>query len=311
MMAFFLVMWLINSTRRETKAAIVQYFNPVQLVNSSPNVKGLRDPTESGQGRSNQKTDFQGGAGRSAEPSAQGIEHASEAILHKEPLKALDEIEAREPNVSEHDQELSGAAAHLGDPFDRAHQHQIPQRNNQPPGGSLAESAGEPLTGFAPHKEADVAHISRLHDTLEKIILTESAGKRGAPQLSVTQTEEGFLISLTDGANFSMFNVGSIEPRPQLVKILAKIGQVLAKEVGDIEIRGHTDGRSYKSASYDNWRLSSDRANLANYMLQRGGLRETRIKTISGFADRQLKVPNDPNADVNRRIEILIRREMR
>jgi len=29
MMAFFLVMWLINSTSKETKAAIVQYFNPV------------------------------------------------------------------------------------------------------------------------------------------------------------------------------------------------------------------------------------------------------------------------------------------
>ncbi len=296
MMAFFLVMWLINSTTKETKAAIVQYFNPVQLVNSSPNVKGLRDPTESGQGRSNQKTDFQGGAGKVAEPPAQGTERVSEATLHTDPLKALDEIEAREPIASQHEQ---AAATKLGDPFDRVQQ------------GSLAEFAKEPITESSAHREADASQISRLREALETIILTESIGKRGAPQLSVTQTKEGSLISLTDGANFSMFNVGSIEPKPQLVRILAKIGQGLSNEAGDVEIRGHTDGRSYKSASYDNWRLSSDRANLANYMLQRGGLRETRIREISGFADRQLKTPNDPNADVNRRIEILIRREAR
>ena len=44
MMAFFLVMWLINSTSKETKAVIVQYFNPVKLTDSTPASRGVNDP---------------------------------------------------------------------------------------------------------------------------------------------------------------------------------------------------------------------------------------------------------------------------
>ena len=87
MMAFFLVMWLINSTTKETKAAIVQYFNPVQLVNSSLNVKGLRDPSESGQGKSNQKSDFGGENAASSTQSNSAVRDLVEAALHEEPLK--------------------------------------------------------------------------------------------------------------------------------------------------------------------------------------------------------------------------------
>ncbi|MEK8124580.1 flagellar motor protein MotB [Methylocystis sp. IM4] len=52
MMAFFLVMWLINSTSKETKAVIVQYFNPVQLVDTTKAHKGLRDPATGSEGKS-------------------------------------------------------------------------------------------------------------------------------------------------------------------------------------------------------------------------------------------------------------------
>ena len=73
-----------------------------------------------------------------------------------------------------------------------------------------------------------------------------------------------------------------------------------------IAIRGHTDGRPFKKGAYDNWRLSSDRAQSAYYMLIRGGLAENRVSQISGFADKRLQVPNDPLAPANRRIEILL-----
>ena len=43
MMAFFLVMWLISANDK-TKAVIARYFNPVQLVDSTPQPKGLEDP---------------------------------------------------------------------------------------------------------------------------------------------------------------------------------------------------------------------------------------------------------------------------
>ena len=49
------------------------------------------------------------------------------------------------------------------------------------------------------------------------------------------------------------------------------------------------------------------RAQIAYYMLVRGGVEESRFDRIEGHADRGLKVPGDPNAAQNRRIEILLK----
>ncbi|MCP4073319.1 MAG: MotB family protein [Hyphomicrobiales bacterium] len=44
MMAFFLVMWLINSSSEETKRAVASYFNPIKLTDRISNPKGKRTP---------------------------------------------------------------------------------------------------------------------------------------------------------------------------------------------------------------------------------------------------------------------------
>ena len=123
----------------------------------------------------------------------------------------------------------------------------------------------------------------------------------------VRQVEEGLLVSLTDDASFGMFAVGSAEPRPELVRVIDKIGPLIAKRRGMIIVRGHTDNRPYKSDNYDNWRLSTARAQMAYYMLVRSGIDAQRIEHVEGYADRRPKLPNDPAAAQNRRIEILIR----
>uniref|UniRef100_UPI0032165D5A flagellar motor protein MotB n=1 Tax=uncultured Roseibium sp. TaxID=1936171 RepID=UPI0032165D5A len=48
MMAFFLVMWLINVTDDSVKSGVAQYFNPVKLASTAPNKKGLNDPNVAG-----------------------------------------------------------------------------------------------------------------------------------------------------------------------------------------------------------------------------------------------------------------------
>ena len=104
-----------------------------------------------------------------------------------------------------------------------------------------------------------------------------------------------------------MFNIGSAVPRREMVLAMEKIGKLLAARKGSILIRGHTDGRPYMvDGRNDNWRLSLDRAQSAYYMLTSGGLDEKRVVQVSGFADRRLKLPDDPFNDANRRIEILI-----
>ena len=46
MMAFFLVLWIVNSTSKETRSSVARYFNPVKLAETSPARKGLQDPKE-------------------------------------------------------------------------------------------------------------------------------------------------------------------------------------------------------------------------------------------------------------------------
>jgi chemotaxis protein MotB len=43
MMAFFLVMWLINAANEETKAAVAAYFNPVKLMDRQTRPKGIEE----------------------------------------------------------------------------------------------------------------------------------------------------------------------------------------------------------------------------------------------------------------------------
>ena len=43
MMCFFLVMWLINASNEETKAAVASYFNPVKLIDRNATRKGLEE----------------------------------------------------------------------------------------------------------------------------------------------------------------------------------------------------------------------------------------------------------------------------
>jgi chemotaxis protein MotB len=84
------------------------------------------------------------------------------------------------------------------------------------------------------------------------------------------------------------------------------IARSLKDRPGMIVVRGHTDAHPYRSAIYDNWRLSSARAQVAYYMLARAGVPESRFERIEGYADRRLRDPSHPFAAENRRIEILL-----
>jgi chemotaxis protein MotB len=155
-------------------------------------------------------------------------------------------------------------------------------------------------------KPSDSAELQKLVTELSEAV-DGGTGSNRAPGVAVEQTGEGVMISLTDDADFGMFDIGSAEPQPQLVRIMERVAAILKAQSGAITIRGHTDGRPFRTAAYDNWRLSTDRAQMAYYMLVRGGLDEHRVEAIEGHADRKLKVPADPDAAENRRIEILLR----
>jgi chemotaxis protein MotB len=166
--------------------------------------------------------------------------------------------------------------------------------------GAAPVAAGQSAAAATAAKSADIAKDI-------KASVASMMSDKASPGLAVAATKEGVTISLTDDANYAMFPVGSAVPAPKTVVLLERIAKVLAQKPGEIVIRGHTDGRPFHSADYDNWRLSAARAQMAYYALLRGGLDQKRVVAIEGHADRALKNPRDPYAAENRRIEILVR----
>ena len=153
---------------------------------------------------------------------------------------------------------------------------------------------------------ATMARSTAIAEDIRQSIAPMMAGK-ASPDLAVAATDEGVTINLTDDADYAMFGVGSAVPVAKTVVLLEHIAKVLAGQTGQIVVRGFTDGRPFHSADYDNWRLSTARAQMAYYTLLRGGLDQSRVDAIEGHADRALKNPADPYAAENRRIEILVK----
>lgn len=346
MMAFFLVMWLINASNPKTKAAIASYFNPVQLTQQEPAEKGVKAPAKDAKGEETQsrsKVDGDqpksGGSAKTGEDEAatSGEETKySDADFFENPYSVLSEIAnevGREANISSKgDGGVSTSGPATGadggeayrDPFDPDFwTKQVELKKIADAGSSAADKAGngaaenvgngksdamaaanDPATPKAAPSPAESKAATELKQAIEKEI-GGAAGKL-AEGLIVTPTEGGLLVSISEQSDTPMFGLGSAVPERATVLAMEKIGKLLSTRTGAIAIRGHTDGRPFKAGGYDNWRLSADRAQSAYYMLVHGGLAESRVSQISGFADRRLQVPTDPNAAANRRIEILV-----
>jgi len=131
-------------------------------------------------------------------------------------------------------------------------------------------------------------------------------GIGGAVDMVVT--DEGLRIELMDvegGAN-AFFDRSSSELKPVLVEVLQVVGSVLGEFPGDIVLEGHTDAVPYPGESYSNWELSVDRANAARRELVDAGLPIQRLVEVRGYADRHLRVFEDPEDPQNRRITVLL-----
>lgn len=140
MMAFFLVMWLVNAANENTKASVASYFNPIKLTDTSPSDKDVKENAQQEEGEqskeasttdSDQKTAGEGADEGKQEKTMAGEEtENSEADYFENPYAVLSEIvmdTAEESNISEKGDggaQNSGAATGASggeayrDPFD-------------------------------------------------------------------------------------------------------------------------------------------------------------------------------------------------
>ncbi len=110
-----------------------------------------------------------------------------------------------------------------------------------------------------------------------------------------------------ESAKGTFFELGSAKPTPALRDLLQTLAQELGKLPNNISIEGHTDSKPYSGArAYDNWDLSTDRANEARRLMQSLGVRSDQVSQVRGFADQRLRLPKDPMNPSNRRISLIV-----
>jgi chemotaxis protein MotB len=128
--------------------------------------------------------------------------------------------------------------------------------------------------------------------------------------LMIDRTPEGLRIQLIDRDQLAMFPVGSDAMYPHTRRLLEVVVSALATVSGRLSIRGHTDALPFApGAGYDNWSLSSDRADATRRVMLEAGLDPSRIAEIVGKGDAEPLVPGQADDPRNRRISIVLLRE--
>jgi chemotaxis protein MotB len=143
MMALFLVLWLVNSTNRETRTTVAQYFNPIKLSDTTSDRKGVRNPQDAEPGAVDQVSRLDGDqagapkSGTERRPSAALKDPKQGKAAFEDPYAVLAEVAAAKPEPgSDRASTLTlGAAGKPGmnggealrDPFDPNFWRQTPQ----------------------------------------------------------------------------------------------------------------------------------------------------------------------------------------
>ncbi len=172
-------------------------------------------------------------------------------------------------------------------------------------GGTRKKSVDSP-TARGEEKQAEEAKriAANLHN-LKQSLSTDA--QKLSDHLLIKMSPEGLVLEIIDSDDRPLFHVGRSEPTPLLAELLSLVSNSFSSFENDIKIVGHTDNLRYRDkAAYDNWNLSTDRANTARRLFLENGMAKNRIREVSGKADTDLLIVDDPSAAQNRRIAITI-----
>jgi chemotaxis protein MotB len=290
MMAFFLLMWLLNATTEDQRKGLADYFSPSNLM--SHNSSGSGQPFGG-------RTAFEDGA----LVSDRGSVEISEG---KRPPP---DPTARSDTTIASDTDHPGT----NDATDPKADDPDPSVTEPSPFGQVGRVDGTRAPTQADVEAEKVRQEKAAFETAAEEIRTavhdDPALAALAKQLSIDMTPEGLRIQIMDEVKQPMFTSGSAVPNERAIDLLRKVVPFLQKLPEGISIAGYTDATPYSGAGKTNWELSSDRANATRRLLTDAGLAETRVHTVTGHADRDLLLPADPLAAANRRIAIVVLRE--
>jgi chemotaxis protein MotB len=287
MMAFFLLMWLLNATTEKQKRGLADYFSPTVATAAAKSGSGMplagKSPFEDGEAISD----------KGAIVAVNG--HAPPADVDDD---ESDTIVSRTVHSQANDDTGDDGGRPEGGRADGRPGHG---------GRSAADIAAAQKLAEAARKQEQVT-FAQAAAAMQQLVAADPSLAPLAKQLSIDLTPQGLRVQIRDEERQPMFANGSAEPNDAARALLQRLMPVLAKLPEPISISGFTDGAPYSGTGRTNWDLSTERANATRRVLLESGLPDARIKDVIGHADRDLLLPADPRAAANRRIAIVLLR---
>ena len=292
MMAFFLLMWLLNATTSEQRRGLADYFSPTNVMSRSSSGFGAMF-----------------GGHTVNDDGSLASDRGSVQLMNADARPTFD--------VEEDDSDTPATASAFGDG-----KTPVNTRMKQKPAPGGPADVAPPKPGEKPNaagaSEAQLrenlarkerAAFNQAAQQIKDAVAKDPALADLGRQLAVDITPEGLRIQILDEDKAAMFPTGSAVLNDRARALLLKVAPILMKMPERLSITGHTDAAPYRGGERSNWELSAERANATRRLFADAGLPEARVETVSGRADRDPLLPADPLAAANRRIAIVVLRE--
>jgi chemotaxis protein MotB len=288
MMAFFLLLWLLNVTTDDQKKGIAQYFTPESVSRSTSGSGGILGGSSMSPGA----------MPRDAAGLVMGIPLAPTG--EQSDSEAPDKTAPPE-NSANPDPDAEELAAAIKEAKEAGLKDKDNDKDLQ---GMTKEELQKALT------EKEEKEFNKAEADLKQAIQELPELKPLQENMIIDRTPEGLRIQIVDQQKTAMFPVGSPTPNEQMRQLMFLIAKVMSRLPNAVSVTGHTDSLPYPpGAQYTNWELSSDRANASRRSLIDGGLAATRVKYVTGKAETEPLFKENPADPRNRRISVVLLRD--
>jgi chemotaxis protein MotB len=322
MMAFFLLMWLLNATTEEQKRGLADFFNPSNALATGES--GLGQPfgglTPHSVGRMASDTGSPR-VERGPRPTQSEADEEDEEVLppiatQRNPNAPPGEEDAPPPRrVAEGEAgTLEGTAEPGAGPMielGAAGEAQAGDATQPlpPPAAPLGEAAAAQRARMMEAVEAEQTALEDAADALRAAFTSDPALAELARQMLVEIVPEGLRIQMLESDGTPMFGSGGAAPTDRTRRAILEVARNTASLPNPLTVTGHTDSVPFRGSGRTNWDLSADRANATRRLLMEAGVAETRLRGVIGMADREPLLPATPQAAGNRRVAITLLRQ--
>jgi chemotaxis protein MotB len=296
MMAFFLLLWLLNAVTEEQLTGIADYFAPTTVSKSASGAGGMLGGQTVGQGSMSSQGTTPSFALALPPPT---IGSGGDAL--SDPKEGGDE--GNGPGAGGEAPGTGGSSS--GPKFDKDK-----AQDKSSGGRDKAESMSEQQIVQA-EQQREEQQFQKAQAALKQAINSIPELKKLADSLMVDNTPEGLRIQIVDQEGLAMFPSGSPDMFGHTRALLDMVARVVKQLPEKISIAGYTDSTPFGGGQrgYDNWDLSADRALATRRTLLQSGVPADRVDRVVGKADTDPLDSKNPNDPRNRRITIVLLRD--